>query len=97
MTHAEFRREHPSAPGVLLDPTDCPGELAPGPVYLDRADGHEVRIFRCIDCDQTVVWDATSDVVRNDYPDPRTPVRSGRLAGFRHVPSREITDHDPPS
>jgi hypothetical protein len=73
--HEQFRREHPAAPGVLLDPTDCPGELAPGPCYHDQADGHEVRIYRCVECERTVVWDVTADVIRNDYPDPR------RLAG----------------
>jgi hypothetical protein len=75
MTHAEFRGLHPAAPNVLLDPTDCPGELAPGPVYHDQADGHEVRIYRCVACERTVVWDVTADVVRNDYPDARRMVR----------------------
>jgi hypothetical protein len=82
MTHADFRREHPAAPGASLEPTDCPGELAPGPVYHDEAaDGHEVRIYRCVACERTVEWDATAGVVQKDYPDSRRQARD--LAGRR--------------
>jgi hypothetical protein len=79
MTHADFRSIHPSAPDLSREPCDCPGELAPGPVYHDQVDGHEVRIYRCVACERTVVHDATADRIRNDYPDSRRQARD--LAG----------------
>jgi hypothetical protein len=70
MTHAEFRASHPTVPGILLEPSHCPGELAETTTMHDpAADGHEVAIYRCADCGATIVLDRTAGVVRNDYPD----------------------------
>jgi hypothetical protein len=70
MTHAEFRRLHPSAPGILLEPSHCPGEVVESATYHDAAaEGHEVVTYRCADCGATIVLDRTAGFVRNDYPD----------------------------
>jgi hypothetical protein len=84
MTHAEFRATHPPAPGLSLEPTACPGELRAERSFHDSVDGHQVEILRCLDCGNTVAWDSTRDVVRNDYPDPREQAR--RLARAARLP-----------
>jgi hypothetical protein len=68
MTHAELRRAYWN-PGI--EPADCPGEPRGRPLRaVDPVDGHEVQVYRCRTCGNTIVVDHTANVVRNDYRDP---------------------------
>lgn len=87
MTHENFRGPVRSDPA--LEPCICAGELVrlPDPTDggIDPVDGHQIELYRCEACGNTLSYDATDAIVRNDYPDARELIK--RLAGHMRLVS----------